>query len=398
MRLKKEILLLICSFLAYSQMQSVEANIKKVSPQLDIEQNNKGLIRVLLGRNISQITLEAQGKYHIYNLPDNHFIFTGEDTEKAHLKTTSNGLKWNILFPAAKHIKIVPEDGRTSIIFNGKQYKGCLEIYTNEDQTFNVISELDVESYLHSTLSKKMTSQHSKPVLECIAILQRTHIYYQIHKNRYSSWHMEATADKYEGYGVCFRDLLIDKAIEETKYMILSYHGLPFPAVWHSNSAGETAEYASIFRKETPSPLGVKSKYALQDKERFSWSFSINQEHLAKLLQMPEIKSLQLYVDKSTQRVYGVKALSTNESKQLSFFQFQDFLGSNKLLSNCFTVKKKGHSVVFHGYGEGHGVGLCLHSADVMSKEGFKVEQILSFFYPKTKLTSIKKMIISDYN
>ena len=70
-------------------------------------------------------------------------------------------------------------------------------------------------------------------------------------------------------------------------------------------------------------------------------------------------------------------------------------IGEKYLKSNLFTVKLDRDQVKFEGYGEGHGVGLCLYSANEMSKKGATVEQILLDFFPNTLLQEVKKLDFS---
>jgi stage II sporulation protein D len=49
-------------------------------------------------------------------------------------------------------------------------------------------------------------------------------------------------------------------------------------------------------------------------------------------------------------------------------------------------VSDGGTSVMFHGRGSGHGVGLCQIGAEVMGEEGRSYREILAFYYPGTKL------------
>ena len=49
-----------------------------------------------------------------------------------------------------------------------------------------------------------------------------------------------------------------------------------------------------------------------------------------------------------------------------------------------------GDQIVFKGFGEGNGVGLCLFSASAMADKGEKAPKILSAFYPETQLENIR--------
>jgi stage II sporulation protein D len=61
-------------------------------------------------------------------------------------------------------------------------------------------------------------------------------------------------------------------------------------------------------------------------------------------------------------------------------------IGWDRLKSNWYDVSDDGNRLVFHGRGSGHGVGLCQIGAEVMGEEGHSYREILSFYYPGTKL------------
>ena len=61
-------------------------------------------------------------------------------------------------------------------------------------------------------------------------------------------------------------------------------------------------------------------------------------------------------------------------------------IGWERLKSNWYDVRVEGGRVVFHGRGSGHGVGLCQVGAEVMGEEGRSYREILSFYYPGTRL------------
>jgi SpoIID/LytB domain protein len=53
-------------------------------------------------------------------------------------------------------------------------------------------------------------------------------------------------------------------------------------------------------------------------------------------------------------------------------------------------VQLKGDDLVFTGYGEGLGVGLCLYSAKALAEKGQKATEILNAFFPETRLEKVK--------
>ena len=61
-------------------------------------------------------------------------------------------------------------------------------------------------------------------------------------------------------------------------------------------------------------------------------------------------------------------------------------IGWDRMKSNWYDVSDAGDRVIFHGRGSGHGVGLCQVGAEVMGEEGHSYREILTFYYPGTRL------------
>ncbi len=61
-------------------------------------------------------------------------------------------------------------------------------------------------------------------------------------------------------------------------------------------------------------------------------------------------------------------------------------LGWERIQSDLYEVRNAGDHFVFHGYGAGHGVGLCQAGAAEMGREGKSFEKILRYYYPGTSL------------
>jgi stage II sporulation protein D len=61
-------------------------------------------------------------------------------------------------------------------------------------------------------------------------------------------------------------------------------------------------------------------------------------------------------------------------------------------MSSDFTVTIKDDTVIFSGFGKGHGVGLCLYSASALAQNGENAVKILSKFFPETYLYNINAL------
>ncbi len=235
-------------------------------------------------------------------------------------------------------------------------------------------------------MTAQFSSELDDEVMDSIAITARTNAYYLISRNPVTQWHVDAKEVGYQGYAVTLQNLHVDRAINNTRHMILTYHGVPFPATWTKDSAGKTADFATVFRKNVSSPQGVEAPFSAHDRDKHAWAFTISKQDLAKALGAVKVSEIDLYQDPKSNKVYGARIKDENQSHQFEFTKLQTALSPTKLKSNDFTVQIQGDTVQFKGFGEGTGVGLCLFSAGAMADKGEKAPKILEAFFPETKL------------
>jgi stage II sporulation protein D len=260
------------------------------------------------------------------------------------------------------------------------------------DNKITIINEVDVENYLKATLSDQIQTSYDSAVLDAMAIAARTQIYYQIQHHERAFWHIDAQDIHYKGHALTHFKENVLKAVDNTKFLVMTYEKKTFPTTWNENCAGKTASYASIFRKNIQSPAGIKSAFSEKTRKDHHWTLTIPKSKLTNLAQTNRITQLELYVDPQSDKVYAIRIQDGSHIKELSFFELQKHLGTSNLLSNDFTVSMEGNNITFEGYGSGCGVGLCLYSAKEMAKRGDTAPEILSLFYPYTHVEQIRTL------
>jgi stage II sporulation protein D len=357
----------------------------------DISQQNKpATIKVLVGKQKDKLILEAKGRYVVYNPLNQLQLTSGSSTKRDVLTSDEYGIKWGELFPGIYQLRLVPKDAKSSILVDGIEYRGCVEIYDLNGR-FHIVNEVDIERFLKSTLTAQFPTELDEEVMDSVAIAARTNAYYLVKKNADAYWHVEAQDTGYQGYAVVLQNVHVDRAINNTRNMILTYRGEPFPASWTKDSAGKTADFASIYRKEVQAqtPQGVDSPFAARERDKHAWNFSISKQDLAKALGAARVNDFGVFQDEKTQKIYGARFKDGDQVRKFDFTKLQKALGAAKLKSNDFTVQFNGDQIVFKGHGEGAGVGLCLFSASAMADKGDKAQKILTTFYPNTQLENI---------
>jgi SpoIID/LytB domain protein len=359
----------------------------------DISQKMKpATLKVLLHENKKKIIVEAKGPYQVCNPLNNFMLFKGSFSKSAVLTHEATGLKWGDLIPGTFHIRIVPTDSDTTILVNGIQYRGCVEVYDDQG-SITVVNEVDVESYLRSTLTTQFKHETNREVLNAVAIVARTNIYHMLNKHQeFQLYHVRANDVGYIGYGATLQNPHLESAISSTRHAVMTMDNKPFAAMWNENSAGKTADFSSIFRINTPSPEGVSIPIAESDRQKQGWSFTVSKAQLGKIAALSKISNLSLFSERKSGKVYAVRIADEDKIQNIDFFTLQKHLGEHKLKSNDFTVEIKGESVTFKGYGQGHGTGLCLYSAALLAKHGQDARKILATFFPETKIQKIRSL------
>jgi stage II sporulation protein D len=350
-------------------------------------------IQILLEKDASETLLEVKGPYYIFNPHDGSRVASGLLGKRFMIRELENGLKWGEEFPGIHQIYIKPRSSETSIFVNGIQYQGAVAVY-GISGTVNVVNEIDIEAYVKALLTSRFSSPREPEVLASLAILARTDAYYHATRATDSFWHVSAKDTGYQGSALVVANSIIDRAVDTTRHLILVHpengRTLPFATSWTEHSAGKTAAYETIFRKEGLAPeKGVAAPHAAIARMDSKWSYQIEKKSLSKLLQVSQIKSIELFVDASSNKVYGIRVKDGTEHIDIDFLAFQNLLGVNHLQSSEFSVQVKEDAVIFNGFGKGHGAGLCLYSASAMAQNGENAVKILSKFFPDTYLYNL---------
>ncbi|MFA6502070.1 MAG: SpoIID/LytB domain-containing protein, partial [Parachlamydiales bacterium] len=288
---------------------------------------------------------------------------------------------------------IAPKSKNSSLLVNGIEYDGAITVIKVKNK-INVINDVEIESYLKSILTPQFPYPLENEVMAAVAIASRTTACSNVVKNKNAFWHVSAEDVNYQGKVIVQPDSHVSNAVDRTKHLILvlSNKGSnnPFIATWTENSAGKTAPYSTIFRKEALGPqVGVEAPHAALIREESKWNYKISKKQFENLLNISGVTGVELYTDNFSKKTYALKLKSMNESKDIDFITFQKILGKENVISNDMQVVVMNNDVLFTGYGKGIGVGICLHSATQMAQNGDNAAKILSKFFPDTYLLNL---------
>ena len=191
------------TFIAYSLCLSAIAPSLAMSGPLeiptDISQKAKpATIKILLSRQKEDLLLEVKGRYIVYDPLTGFQIGNGISSKRAKVFAKEEGIQWKETFPGIGQIRIVPGDSQSTILVDGIEYKGCVEIY-DVNGKLNVVNEVDIERYLKSVMTTQFSQELDEEVMDAIAIVARTNAYHLVNQKPGVYYHVEAQDVGYLG-------------------------------------------------------------------------------------------------------------------------------------------------------------------------------------------------------
>ena len=372
----------------------------------EIYKDNSSLIRVLLDEKM------------------NSFNYTVDESVilKNELKTISGVDKGNTLqfFADGNYVKLIldnktysskffqllPENERTLKV-SDKSYKGAFRI-ASKNNKIQIINTLTLEEYIKGVVPLEMPvgkGTENFEVLKAFAICVRTYAIKKLNSNNSFDIYGDVRDQVYGGEGS--ERILSNKAILETRGLILTYNNTPAATFYHSTCGGYTEDGSNVFQvKNAPYLQSIKDgdEPLCSISPKFQWTETyqdfefINRLRSAGLISGPDwkldeikvnsrfrsgrVNELQITLNRDGEKDKVVKIYGNDIRKIIRKSDNTAILNST-----FFDISiNENNNVVISGKGNGHGVGLCQWGAINLSRMGKDFVYILSHYYPGTKI------------
>jgi len=236
MSLKKTALAFLTAALCLNAL-AAESMTDQVKSWFRSDAKTRPQLRVLVERDLSHMNLEVEGKFRIFDPRTKTRLMSKKFGKASRLEVLEDGLKWGERFPGVHQFVIIPFDEKTKILVNGKEYVGSLYVYEVEGR-LSAVNKVELEDYLVSVLTPLFPTPVTEELLAASAIVARTNAYFLAENPSNPYWAIDANSTGFVGYVPHDDSSLIQRAVRNTKHMILSrdqsYEGIanPFPAVW----------------------------------------------------------------------------------------------------------------------------------------------------------------------
>ncbi|MHB8062070.1 MAG: SpoIID/LytB domain-containing protein [Ruminiclostridium sp.] len=319
-------------------------------------------------------------------------------------------------------------------------FRGQVEFFRKNDSDMTIINVLPLEEYLYGVVPKEIGALAPVEALKAQSIAARSFLYRSINKHAAYGFNLCATEDcqVYKGYDS--ESAIVNKAIDDTKDMVVTYNGEIAETLYSASSGGKTEDAVNVWGNSVPYLKSVEDKYESGISNNYNWVETFNIDEISQKLKSMNIgtvtgieitkyseagRAIELIV-KGTLKPEGVVitkyncktflnlpsqwyTITTNAninvsvnnqkvSTQLSQVNVITATGQTTYTDpeqqvtivgsdgSSTTVSASPIEYNFVGKGYGHGLGMSQEGAMGMAKAGFTYDQILTHYYTGTKI------------
>ena len=265
-------------------------------------------------------------------------------------------------------------------------------------QDGETVESMALNQYLRGVVRGEMPASFELEALKAQAAAERTYVYYQLAAGRKeahpdadvctdpgccSAWLSEEAAREKWGEDFDGWESRIEEAVAATDGQTALYDGQPILAVFHSSSAGKTAEAGDVWSGDVPYLRSVDSP---EGEETVPNYYSAAEFTAAEAKTLLAQAHPELTFSGGPDKWFG--AAERDDSGRVSTVEVcgaplrgVEVRRIFSLRSACFTIDAAAERVTFRVTGYGHGVGMSQYGANELARQGKTWQEILMWYY-----------------
>jgi stage II sporulation protein D len=298
-----------------------------------------------------------------------------------------------------------------SVRINGAPYRGAYRLVPVGPDRFDVINDVDIDSYLMSVVSSEMLRDWNPEAYRAQAIVARTYALYEAHTAGVGRSFDVYDDTKSQVYGgITSESIKSQQAVLDTSGVVVAYgpsgEEKIFKAYFSSCCGGVGQSATEAFGDADIPPLREKNVGALCNASpRFNWGpIVIKKDELTRRIRswgakknrpekdMGTVMRIDIAAVNHYQRpvrfvITDSRGLQYSESgEELRWACNADFKPGAPTLNSSFVKpisSPQSDEIQFvEGHGWGHAVGMCQWCAQVMAERGRRHEDIVRLSFP----------------
>ncbi len=270
----------------------------------------------------------------------------------------------------------------------------------------SAVGEEDLDQYIMSVLAAYVPLELKLDTMKAMAVIARTSVYYKWQQLQAEGKSMETLTKEEIGLPTAALDTIkqkygqekaatyistLENVVYSTKDEIITYEGKPILACYHYANAGKTRDYGESTGYKLPYLVSVDSSKDIEASVGIS-SLKITFADAASMLEKAyDVGKLdyeklmdQLSIEKQDSTGYVLKVKVGEKTITGEEFQQCFYLNS----TNFYFTQYEGNLRIICK-GKGSGYGFSQYGANEMAVEGKSYQELLTWYYPETVLTTI---------
>ncbi|MBI3831321.1 MAG: SpoIID/LytB domain-containing protein [Planctomycetes bacterium] len=362
-------------------------------------------VRVAVVRDAQEVRIAATDGALVVKNGTGSVLAQIADRNEAVLRLSPSGLTLDgrsLGLLRSMRITKTAEAGRVSLDGVELGEKADLFIDPARNNTLSAVAYVGIEEYLVGVLAGEVPyDRWGAEALKAQAITSRTYALYQMKIHANEACDVESTVMSQVFKPGNRNNVVLNRAVNGTRGLVLTSGGRIFPAYFHSTCGGATARGTSVF---ADSPAvgtlnGVACPFCAQSPS-YRWHAELTRDEIGRRLRaFPDLAGQTIGTIQGLDFLGGSAASPRAESVRvrhsggvltMSANRFRIAVGPGVLKSVLLErVTATPTGFAFDGRGFGHGVGLCQYGSNGMAEKGYTCEQILGFYYPGGELTKV---------
>ncbi len=316
----------------------------------------------------------------VFSLPHKHTYAVTVDAND-HALTVDNRVR-------GSHVLLVPHKGM--VLYSGRAYRGLLEL-RQEGERLMCINHVSLEDYVCSVLRTESWPGWPLEVNKVLAIAVRSYVLAMIARaQRVKRPYHVGNTNYHQTYTGDHDDPVIKKAVEQTKGQYLSYRNEPVLAMFDACCGGVVpAQVSTVDFNDAPYLYRQYACTHCKNSRGYRWTLEVHLPDIEKkmaheLKRGKRIKEIKVARKDKAGLVNNIIVKSGKKTVNLSYTNFKSYVKGIK--SRCFLISQKPGVIVVNGKGIGHHLGLCQWGAKKMVTDGWRMQDVLKFYYPHTQI------------
>ena len=317
-------------------------------------------------------------------------------------------------------------------------YGGSLRLQPNAYDNFSLVNDVPLETYLRGVVPYEIGANAPQEAIAAQTIIARTYALRNLRRFVTDDYQLCATVHCQVYKGISGATSKTDRAIANTRGMVLTYENELVDALYSSTTGGVTASFDDVWEGEqrpylkpiidAPQPLWDLERYPLANERMLRSFLDLNQgfnETGLKIFRWQKQrkiadlnKDLRKYLKKVNHplkdfaTIQNMEIVKRSRSGRILTLLVATDLGNIKLHKNevrsafeppvstlfyldpVYGENKQLDAYIFTGGGFGHGVGLSQNGSYNLARLGWSADRILAFYYPETTIQPLNDSLV----